>query len=89
MIDYKELIEEIRDSNADGVASIETWAIAIETLLAERDALCAIAKRSTVRNMKECSHYKACFDCAVENMNVMPCASCENWQWRGIGGTDA
>lgn len=82
-MDYKRIIDEIRDSNADNVPSVEMWATAIETLLAERDAM-IVERNAAVNEMrglcKHCKHsppsYRktVCYDC---------CEDYHNWQWRG------
>lgn len=81
-MDYKELIEKLREKDGCHCECVLA-AAAIETLLAERDA--AVAERNAAVDelrgvCKFCKHSPpsfrkdACYDCGGDN---------HNWQWRG------
>ena len=84
-MDYKELIEQLRDeSNCDVLDYVDDAADAIETLLAERDSV-----------MKDL--HGDCDKCRYFGLSAHPCCHCyinggmfDYWQWRGPqkeGGT--
>lgn len=79
-MDYKELIETLRDeSNCDVLDYIEDAAAAIETLLAEREALMGQIRGHCIHcaNARKCYYTddKTMCDCARNNLR--------HWQWRG------
>lgn len=86
-MDYKELVKNLREEavhqrvvfGTHGVScQLEGAADAIETLLAERDALLTVShgKCELCANFEKCqSDAKARVDCLANY--------CRNWQWRG------
>lgn len=78
-MDYKELIRILRDEDRGDVLDwVDDAADAIETLLAERDALLTVShgKCELCANFADCrSDARARIDC-LSNL-------CKNWKWRG------
>lgn len=82
-MDYKELIELLRDkSNCDVLDYVDDAATAIETLLEERDAAVEIISRGE----------KRCRACIYNDHGIrdFPCCRCREtggmtdyWEWRG------
>lgn len=77
MMDYKELIRRLDDCGEFDGDLLDAAAEAIETLLAERNALMKDAVRcETCLHVKECSFNKLRVeDCAQSNRG--------HWKWRG------
>lgn len=84
-MDYKELIEQLRnDSNCGILNYIEDAATAIETLLAERDAAIKDMKRVAERSMqKHCYLCKHAAECAPNVRDKRRCYYGDGFEWRG------
>lgn len=82
-MDYKELIRRLDNCGEFDGGLLDDAAEAIETLLAERDALYKLVERRFWLNPEECSHYEDCYKRAYDDMRMLNCPSCENWEWRG------
>lgn len=87
-MDYKELVELLRKYPEKLIAAYtldrgfasacHDAATAIETLLAERDALCSLIRERPLGFIEECVQYENCYAVACENGKVMNCLLCKN-----------
>lgn len=56
----------------------------IEQLKRERDAITALINQKAFKPIEECAKYDKCYAEAAKQGKMLPCITCNSWQWRGV-----
>lgn len=59
----------------------------IDILTKERDKAVEDLSKCKIYFTETCANYNKCYKKAFNEFRIMPCSSCKDWTWRGIGGT--
>jgi hypothetical protein len=84
-IEYRagEMIESLLAQLDAAIAGQETLQKAFAESQRREKAAVADLKNATTNRPKTCRHYAECYQKCYEAIKIMPCVTCDKWQWRG------